>query len=104
MLSPAMNNTKWDERRLAMYALEPTPAWSTFSTTGYQSRPDKEWFHHFRNGGYNDILHVDIFTENAAQRELVRSALRKVHVPGEETTEGFRVFGYLQDGQAADFI
>jgi hypothetical protein len=47
---------------------------------------------------------VDILVDNAAERELVRSALRRVHVPGDETPEGFRVFGYLQDGQAADFI
>lgn len=104
VLTPAMNNTKWDELRLAMYALDPTPAWSTLSTNGYQSQPDREWFYHFRNGGYDSILHVDIFTDGSAQREQVRAALRKIHVPGEETPEGFRVFGYLQDGQTVDFI
>ena len=99
-----MNNTKWEEIRLAMHELEPTPAWSVLATSGHQSRPDKEWFYHFRVGGYDAILHVDIFTESTAQRELVRSALKKVHVPGEETPDGFRVFGYLREGQAADFI
>lgn len=104
MLNPVMNNTKWNELRLEMYALKPTPAWSTLVTNGSHYGPDREWFHHFRDGGYEDIVHVDIHIETASQRELVRSALRKVHVPGEETTEGFRVCGYLQDGQAADYI
>jgi hypothetical protein len=104
MLNPVMNNTKWNELRLEMYALTPTPAWSTLSTNGYNYGPDREWFHHFRAGGYEDIVHVDIHVETPTQRELVRSALRKVHVPGEETPEGFRVFGYLQDSQGADYI
>ena len=104
MSNPAMNNTKWEELRLAMYELDPTPAWSTLSKSGYQSRRDREWFYHFRDGGHDDILHVDIFAESPVQRELVRSALRKIHVPGEETADGFRVFGYLRQGQSADFI
>ena len=104
MLAPAMNNTKWDELRLEMYALEPRPSWSTLSINGYRSSPDREWFYHFREGGYEDILQLDIQVDTPAQRELVRSALKKVHVAGEESPEGFRVFGYLQDGQAADFI
>ena len=104
MLNPVMNNTKWEKLRLQMYALSPTPAWSTLSTGGYRSHPDREWFYHFREGGYEDILHVDILVETSAQREAVRSALRAVHVPGEETPSGFRVFGYLFDGQGADYI
>lgn len=104
VLNPAMNNTKWNELRLAMYSLEPTPAWSTLSMNGFRSRPDREWFYHFRDGGYEDIVHVDIFAESVEQRELIRSALKIVHVPGEETAEGFRVFGHLEDGQAVDFI
>ncbi len=104
MLHPTMNNTKWDELRLGMYALSPRPSWSTLSTNGYHSRLDYDWFYHFRDGGYASILHVDIRVETPAQRELVRAALKKIHVPGEETPDGFRVFGYLQGNQAADFI
>lgn len=104
MLNPAMNNTKWDELRLEMYGVTPRPSWSTLSIGGYRSSPDREWYYHFSEGGYEDILHLDIQVDTSAQRELVRAALRKVHVPGEETPEGFRVFGYLQDGQSADFI
>lgn len=99
-----MNNTKWDELRLEMHALEQSPAWRTLSTEGYFSKADRDWFYHFRLGGYDGILHLDVQIENPEQRELVRAALRKVHVPGEETDEGFRVYGYLQDGQNSDYI
>lgn len=101
---PAMNNTKWDELRLAMYSLTPTPVWSTLSKNGYQSPPDREWFYHFKAGGYDDILHVDIHVETSEQRHLVRLALSRVQVPGEENATGFRIFGYLPAGQFADFI
>ena len=104
MLNPVMNNTKWDELRLQMHALTPRPAWSTLSTSGYRSPPDREWFYHFREVGYEDILHLDIQVETSTARELVRSVLKAVHVPGEEIAGGFRVFGYLHDGQGADFI
>lgn len=89
---------------MELYALDPPPVWSALSTSGYRSKPDREWFYHFKDGGYESILHLDIQVETSAQRELVRSALKKVHVPGEETPYGFRVFGYPADGQAVDFI
>lgn len=38
MVNPAMNNTRWDELRLEMYALMPTPSW---------------WFYHFREADTN---------------------------------------------------
>lgn len=104
MPNPAMNNTKWDEVRLAMHALTPRPSWRTLSLDGYRSQPDREWFYHFREGGYESILHLDIQIDTPAQRQLVRAALRSVRVPGEETPEGFRVYGYLHVGQSADFI
>jgi len=104
MFNPVMNNTKWDELRLVMYALTPPPLWSTLSTNSHKSRPDREWCYHFREGGYEDILQLDIQVETQEQRERVREALKRVHVPGEETTEGLRVFGHVPDGRAAEFI
>lgn len=104
MLNPVMNNTKWNELRLAMYALDPQPAWSTLSINGYQSRRDTEWFYHFRDGGYEDIIHVDIFAADDAMRDRIRTALKPIHVPGEETAEGFRVFGHAANGQFVDYL
>jgi hypothetical protein len=99
-----MNDTKWDELRLAMYALDPPPSFRTCAMNGHCSLPDREWFYHFREGGYAWIRYVDIGTDDTVQREMVRAALKKVHVPGEERPEGFRVFGYVEDGQFVTYI
>lgn len=104
MLNPVMNDTKWEEVRLAMYALDPSPAWSTLSTNGHHHGPDRDWFYHFRNGSYEDLVHVDIHVATSGQRELVRSVLKRIHVPGEETADGFRVLGYVESGRATDYI
>ena len=71
---------------------------------GYYSRADAEWFYHFRAGGYDDIQYVDIFVEGPSHQELIRSALEKLHLPGEETDDGFRVYGYALPGQTLDYL
>ncbi|WP_408909359.1 hypothetical protein [Swingsia samuiensis] len=55
-------------------------------------------------GGYDNIVYVDILIGNPAHREIVRSSLKKIHVPGEETENGFRVYGYVNPGQSHDYI
>ncbi len=104
MLNPVMNHTKWEELRLAMYSLDPAPRWSTLSNNGYQSQPDREWFYHFRTGGYEDILQVDIFADSPEHRRAIYAELKKIHVPGVETADGFRVFGYVSGGEAVEFL
>lgn len=99
-----MNNTKWDELRCEMLELDPPPGWITANVSGYRSMPDWEWEFHFRQDGYETILHLDILIKDATQRERVRESLRRVHVPGEELPDRFRIFGYLEEGQAADYI
>jgi hypothetical protein len=99
-----MNNTKWEELRLAMYTIGPPPRWRCMSITGYYSDGDAEWFYHFRSGGYEDIQHVDIFIDGPAHRERIKSALQKIHLPGEETVDGFRVYGYALPGQALNYV
>jgi uncharacterized protein DUF6678 len=91
---PVMNNTKWDELRLAMYAMERSLSFRCMTLSDYYSASDAEWFYHFRAGGYDDIRYVDIFAESPSQRDQIGHALRKIHVPGEETETGFRVYGY----------
>ena len=82
-----------DELRLAIYVIAPPASWSTLSTNGYRCLPDRGSFYHFRDGECESILCVDIRFDGSNQRELVCSALKKVHVPNEELPEGFRVFG-----------
>nr|GEU28042.1 hypothetical protein [Tanacetum cinerariifolium] len=76
---PLMNDTKWDELRLAMYELGPlSPKWRTLDVeNGHLSEWDGEWFYHFRNGGYKFIKWVEIAIESPAQRQAVLTELVK---------------------------
>ena len=104
MLHPLMNNTKWEELRIAMYGLASAPRFYTLSQRGYRYGPDSEWYYHFREGGYEDIVHVDILANDPPHRELIRSAIKQIHLPGEETEFGFRIYGYAQPGQAINYL
>jgi hypothetical protein len=105
-MHPVMNDTKWDKLRIAMYELGPlSPKWRTLDTeNGYLSPWDSEWYYHFRDGGYRTIQWVEIAVTTEAQRETVLSQLAKIHLPGEETESGFRIFGYVADGQVVDYL
>ncbi len=100
-----MNNTKWDELRLAMYALgRLSPRWRTKDLSGYVSPLDGEWFFHFRDGGYSSIEWVEILITTSEQQAAVEAALRRVHVPGQRFENGFRVYGYVADGEASGYL
>jgi hypothetical protein len=99
-----MNNTKWEELRLAMYGIEPAPRYRCMTIGGYYSDADAEWFYHFRAGGYDDIRYVDIFVESQAHRAQIRGALKAIRLPGEETDDGFRVYGPALPGQTLDYL
>ncbi|TNM65193.1 DUF6678 family protein [Aliirhizobium smilacinae] len=98
-----MNNTKWNELRDAMSSLENSPAWTTLCANGHRSHPDREWFYHFSEGGYDDILSVDILVE-PSQRQHILRVLQQIHLPGEETADGFRVYGYARSGQILRYL
>lgn len=101
-----MNNTKWDELRLAMVQLGALkPQWRTRATgSGHLSGWDGEWFYHFREGGYETIEWVEIKVTSPEQRAGVLAALQLIHVPGEETPQGFQVFGHVPDGVAVAYV
>jgi hypothetical protein len=101
-----MNDSKWDELRLAMYALGPqSPKWRTLDVeNGYLSTWDREWFYHFRNGEYKCIKWVEIAVESQEQSQAVFAELVKIHVPGEKIESGFRVLGYAELGTEVDYI
>ena len=104
MHQPVMNNTKWNELRLAMYNTDPAPRWSTLCQNGYRSAADREWYYHFRDGGYENIVYVDIFADDHEHRERIRTVIKRIHVPGEETDDGFRIYGYAERAQALDYL
>ena len=102
---PVMNNTKWDELRLAMYGLcDPPPEWRAKDVSGFVSPWDGEWFYHFREGGYDSIEWVEIRVISPAQNAAVLASLREVHLPGHRIEQGFRVYGYARDGASVDYI
>ena len=105
-LVPVMNNTKWEELRLAMYSLgDIHPKWRTKDVeTGFMPEWDGEWFYHFRNGGYDPIEWVQIKVTSPKQDLAVLRALKSIHVPGEKTEHGYRVFGYAEPGKAVDYF
>lgn len=105
-LRSVMNDTKWKELRCAMLAFPfPRPNFRTRSCeTGFVTRWDGEWNDHLSDGGYTDIEWVEIQPHSAEQRERVLAALRKIHLPGEETETGFRIYGYTRPGQATHYL
>lgn len=103
-LISVMNNTKWDELRLAMYALDPAPAWRTKCLENEYITPwSCEWYYHFREGGYEITEWVEIRTESNDQKIDVFTVLASVHVPVEKIPEGFRVYGYIRLGQPIEY-
>ncbi len=105
-LIPVMNDTKWDELRLAMYSLgKLRPMWRTKDVeTGFIPNWDGEWLYHFRNGGYKSIEWVEIEITSQEQDAAVYDALKRIHLPGERTEKGYRVVGYATKGQQVNYI
>jgi hypothetical protein len=99
-----MNNTKWEELRLAMLSLgDLRPRWRTKDVSGYVSSWDGEWYYHFRDG-FKSIEWVEIYIQSAEQDIAVLELLRRIHVPGHKIEQGYRIYGYLPDNVPVDCI
>jgi hypothetical protein len=105
-LTGIMNDTKWDELRLQMYNLgKDAPRFRIKDLGRDEPWPlDSEWFYHFRGASYCDIQWLDLHVQSDSQRQLVHELLRKVHVPGVVTNEGFRVLGNVEPGAVVDYL
>ena len=100
-----MNDTKWEELRVAMYELEQSPKWRTCDVeTGLVSDWDGEWFSHFRADGYKTIRWVELLIESDQQHKEVLSELARIHVPGFEKGGNFFVVGYAESSQMIDYF
>lgn len=100
-----MNNTKWDELRLAMCNLgNLSPQWRTKDLSGYISQWDGDWFYHFRDGGYNTIEWVEIQVLSPEQETAVVALLQEIHLPGHRIAQGFRIYGYSRNGNLIDYV
>lgn len=104
-MHPIMNDTRWNERRLAMDALgDLRPTWRTRDVSGHLSAWDGEWCHQFREGGCGSIEWVEIRVNSPDQDAAVLASLREIHVPGHRVEQGFRVYGYAWDGISLGYI
>ncbi len=104
-MNGVMNDTKWDELRLAMYSLGDQSPRFRIKDIGHEpSSWDGEWFYHFREVPYREIQWVELHVDCDEQRDRVRNQLRHIHVPGMETDEGFRVFGWIDSGVTISYI
>jgi hypothetical protein len=105
-LVPVMNDTKWDELRLAMYSLGRNgPQFRTKKVGASQPGPwDGEWYYHFRVGGYRTIEWVELKLRDATQRDIVANALAIIGLPGTHTEAGFIIYGYVVPGIPVDYI
>lgn len=90
-----MNNTKWEEIRLAMYNYPSTAQWRVKSIDStYISNWDGDWFYHFKLGGYESIEWLEIEANNDEIKNGIINILRKIHVPGEILNNSIKVYGY----------
>ncbi len=88
-----------------MYGLQLSPQWRTQCLTNrFISSWDSEWFYHFSEGGFEDIEWLEIKVENEEQSELVLSSLKSIHVPGVKTDNGYKVYGYIPEGESVDYL
>lgn len=99
-----MNNTKWEEIRLAMYEYPATTKWRLKNIdNGYLINWDSEWFYHFRSGGYNNIEWLEIKVDDEEMKIAVTNILRKIHVAGEILKNSIKIYGYKKD-EFIDYI
>lgn len=102
---PVMNDTKWNELRLAKHGLaERRPAWRTTDISGYICPWNGEWFYHFLDGGYESIEWLEIRVDSPEQDSVVLAALQEIHVPGQRIEQGFRVYGHVADGASVNYL
>lgn len=79
------------------------PLWKVTYLNGYESAVNREWYYHFREGGYSDIHYLDVLI-NSAEYALVSSILRDIHLPGFETSTGYRIQGYADSASYVSYL
>ncbi len=81
------------------------PMWRTKDLkSGFVSNWDREWFYHFREGGYETIEWVEMQITSPEQEAAVFAVLREIHVPGEKTTDGFKVYGDIAEDGITSYV
>jgi hypothetical protein len=100
-----MNDTKWEEIRLAMSNYPINRQWRTKDIeTGYICPWDGEWYYHFKLGGYKTIEWLEIKAETDEIRNDLLKILNSIHVPREVFDDVIRVYGYVEIGKFTDYL
>ena len=101
-----MNDTKWEELRLAMSGLGHLHP--QFQIKDLESdNPslwDGEWYYHFRALPYSTIEWCELRVGSEEQRRAVLQSIRTINLPGYETSDGFRILGWVRQGDFVDYI
>lgn len=105
-LVSVMNNTRWRKLRAAMLGLRPlSPGYRIMNAEyGDLTAWDGAWFHHFNLPSYAFIEWLELRPRNPSLRAALHEALKRLHLPGEATPDGFRIFGYARSGRPVDYI
>jgi hypothetical protein len=101
------NDTKWRELRTAILELENTecPSFRCMNIeTGQLGQWDDEWFYHWLHGGWEWMEWVELRVHTPQQRDALRAILKQLRFAGEETADGFRIYGYIRTGQAVNYV
>jgi hypothetical protein len=100
----AMNNTKWEELRLAMYGIsslhQAINACALAATTRMQ-RPNGLSLPKWRIRRRSICRHI---RGKPTSSRADQKRPEDIHLPGEETNDGFRVYGYALPGQTLDYL
>jgi hypothetical protein len=100
-----MNIPKWEELRLAMLSFERQPPWRTRDAEKGMNHPGTP------NGSITSASAA--FTPQSGLRlphrvpstfRKLKEALARLHVPGERTEDGFKVYGFIPIGKALDYV
>jgi hypothetical protein len=63
-----------------------------------------KWYYHFRDGGYRSIEWVEIEVTSPGQLRAAQDVLASIHVPGERTPPGFKVYGYMRPATVLGYV
>jgi hypothetical protein len=101
-----MNDTKWEELRVAMHGLgrlHPQFQIKDLNSNN-PTHWDGEWFYHFRLLPYSVIEWCELRVRNEEQHRAVLQCIRAIHLPGHKTPDGFRILGWVKPGEIVDYI
>ena len=82
-----------------MIGMDQCPAFIREDIDGNISRPDREWFYHFLDDGYEKMKSVEIIPDSFEQSETIEQILAQIGLAGCRTKRGIKVYGYTLPGE-----